>query len=329
MTRATAVAHPNIALAKYWGKRAEGDNLPSVPSVSVTLAGMSTVTEVETVAGPEDRFVLAGEPVFGRPLARIGRLCDLLWGERAGKRPAVAVASKNDFPTAAGLASSASAFAALAVAADAALGTGCTTAALSAVARRVSASSGRSLFGGFVELPAGPEHGDDPHLSAVPIAPADHWAVRVVVAVTSEGPKPVGSTEGMILTAKTSVLYDAWVASAPAVAARVRQAILDRDLDALGPAVEQSALAMHATAIAADPGLLYWNDATVRLIHAVRALRKQGLGAWLTIDAGPHVKVLCAAAESQAVAAALGAVPGVLRTIVAEPGQGARRLEGA
>jgi diphosphomevalonate decarboxylase len=326
MSRATAVAHPNIALAKYWGKRAEGDNLPSVPSVSVTLAGMSTVTQVE-VAGSADRFVLAGELVSGRPLERVGRLCDLVWGER-GPRPAVSVTSKNDFPTAAGLASSASAFAALAVAANAALDAGRSTAELSAFARRVSASSGRSLFGGFVELPAGPEHGDDPTLAAVPIAPPDHWALRVVVAVTSEGPKPVGSTEGMLLTARTSVLYDAWVASAPAVAERVREAILARDLEALGRAAEQSALAMHATALAADPGLLYWNDATVRLIHGVRALRAGGLGAWLTIDAGPHVKVITTAAEASRVAEALGRIPGVLRTIVTEPGDGAR-LQGA
>jgi diphosphomevalonate decarboxylase len=235
------------------------------------------------------------------------------------------VKSVNDFPTAAGLASSASAFAALCVAGNEALSAGHDAAQLSCIARRVSASAGRSLFGGFVVLPAGQE--GQTNLEAEPLAPADHWDLRLVVAVTTEGKKDVGSTEGMIRTAETSPLYEGWLAFAPPLFERIRRAVLARDFDALGPAVEQSALTMHATALAADPGLLYWNGVTMNVMRAVRALRGDGLPSYFTIDAGPHVKVVTRAANVDAVRERVGEVEGVLRTIVAAPGEGARLLE--
>jgi diphosphomevalonate decarboxylase len=323
MTRACAVAHPNIALAKYWGKRQSGANLPAVPSISVTLAGMSTRTEVHAdMALAADELELGGRSMSGRPLERVSSLLDLLWQSQRGARPRARVVSANDFPTAAGLASSASAFAALAVAGNEALATGLDVSQLSSIARRVSASAGRSLYGGFVELPAGVE-GDD-HLPARPLAPADHWDLRLVVAVTSEGEKAVGSTEGMLHTARTSVLYSAWLSAAPAIHDRIREALLDRDLSRLGPAVEQSALAMHATALGADPGIIYWNGATIETMHAVRRLRAHGIEAYFTMDAGPHVKVLVEGSRAVELERELARVPGVLHTIVAAPGAGAR-----
>lgn len=321
ITKRTSVAHPNIALAKYWGKRPYGHNLPAVPSLSVTLAGMRTTTTVTLDPSlTADSLELDDELVEGKSVQRVTQLLDLLVD--GGERPRARVHSRNDFPTAAGLASSASAFAALAVAGAAALGTDHDAARLSCIARRVSASAGRSLFGGFVVLPAGEE--GQTTLEAQPLAPADHWDLRLVVAVTAEGKKDVGSTVGMIRTAATSPLYDAWLAGAPPLFEMVRRAVLDRDFDALGPAIEQSALAMHATALAASPGLLYWNGVTLNVMHRVRALRAAGLGAYFTIDAGPHVKVVTRASDVAAVERELVAVPGVLRTISAAPGEGAR-----
>ncbi|MCC6526577.1 MAG: diphosphomevalonate decarboxylase [Polyangiaceae bacterium] len=337
--RATAVAHPNIALAKYWGKLEGGHNLPAVPSLSVTLAGMATRTTVEVAPGlAADELVLGGKAAAEGERARASRLCDLVWpggleaaasgagaADPAAARPRVRILSHNDFPTAAGLASSASAFAALAVAADAALGAGRARAELSDIARRVSASAGRSLYGGFVELPAAREGEPSARvLPAVEVAPADHWALAVVVGVTTEARKEVGSTEGMLHTARTSPYYPAWVASAPAVCRRVRAAVLARDIAALGEACEESALAMHAAAIAARPGIVYWNGATVDLMAAVRGLRREGLAAYFTIDAGPHVKVVCEQASVATVETRLASVPGCLRTIAARPGPGAR-----
>lgn len=322
---ANAIAHPNIALAKYWGKRPYGKNLPAVPSLSITLAGMATHTTVTLDESLErDELVLDGETTAGRPLSRVTDMLDRVHTGSAA-RPRARVTSDNDFPTAAGLASSASAFAALAVAANGALGAGRTVAELSDLARQVSASSGRSLFGGFVVLPAGEEGRDE--LPAEPLAPADHWDLRLVVAVTTEGKKAVGSTEGMIRTAETSPLYDGWLTGAPPIYETIRRAVLDRDFDMLGPAVEQSALAMHATALGADPGLLYWNGVTLEVLHAVRRLRASGVAAYFTIDAGPHVKVLCRASDARKVVVALAQVRGVHRTIEARPGGGARIVE--
>jgi diphosphomevalonate decarboxylase len=317
-----AVAHPNIALAKYWGKRDQGRNIPAVPSLSVTLGGMTTTTTVQLA--DIDALSINGTPQLGRPLLRASAMLDALWreAERNDQRPQVSIESRNDFPTAAGLASSASAFAALSVAGDAILDTGLERAQLSCIARRISASAGRSLYGGFVELPAGDRTTET--LSAMPLAPAEHWDVRLVVAVTTEAEKEVGSTDGMNRTTATSPLYGAWVESAPSIFARVRDAVLAREFAALVAPVEQSALTMHASAFAADPGLVYWNGTTLEVIRAVRRLRAEGVPVCFTIDAGPHVKVLTPAESEAAVREAIAAVPGVLRTISARPGQGAR-----
>jgi diphosphomevalonate decarboxylase len=318
---AAATAHPNIALAKYWGKREDGDRLPAVPSLSVTLAGMQTRTRVSFEPGlAADELVLGGARAPAQATARVAALLDRVRAA-SGRREHARVTSDNDFPTASGLASSASAFAALAAASTAASGLAWSPAEVSDLARRSSVSAARSVLGGFVELPAG--SAGDRVLAAVPVAPAEHWALRIVVAVTREGPKDVGSTEGMLHTARTSPFYPAWVEGAPALCARVRAAVLARDLEALGVAAEESALRMHATAIAAAPGLVYWTGATLEALAEVRRLRARGLAAWATIDAGPHVKVLTTPEDEAAVTAAIAAVPGVLRTIATRPGPGA------
>lgn len=327
LTEATAVAHPNIALAKYWGKQPFGHNLPAVPSLSITLAGMATTTQVSFDEGlVEDSLELGGVPAGGEPLRRVVGLLDRV-REAAGVSLRAAVSSSNDFPTASGLASSASAFSALALAATSALGLSFSNPRLSDLARRTSVSSARSIFGGFVELPQG-RPGDE-QLSAAPVAPEDHLPLSVIVAVTREGPKETGSTDGMLHTSRTSPYFPAWVESAPSTFDAVRRAVLARDLAALGEAAEVSALRMHAAAIAASPGLLYWTAATVRVIEEIRLFRSRGAQAFFTIDAGPHVKVITTPEEEAKVAAFVAAIPGVLRTIVARPGAGARLVGAA
>lgn len=318
--RAVAEAHPNIALAKYWGKAPGPANAPAVPSLSVTLAGLTTVTEVEldpTLAA--DRLVLNGREVDA---VRVTSLLDRARRE-AGVTTRARVVTHNDFPTSAGLASSASGFAALAVAARAALGLPFDAQRASDLARRTSASSARSLFGGFVELDAG--DGTDRELPAREVAPADHLDLRVLVAVTTEAEKDEPSTSGMNVTAARSPYYAAWLEHAPVMYRQARRALLARDFDALGVAAEQSALAMHASAIAA--GIVYFRGPTVEALAEVRRLRARGTSAYATIDAGPHVKVLARAADEDAVAAAMLAVPGVLRVLRAAPGPGASLRE--
>lgn len=322
LKQATTLAHPNIALAKYWGKREYGHNLPAVPSLSVTLAGMTTATTVTFDPSLErDSLVLGGQPAGEKATARVAGLLDRV-RERSGLAEKARVVSANDFPTASGLASSASAFAALALAASTAAGLQLSLDEISNLARMTSVSAARSVLGGFVELRAGwPK---DEALAAQQVAPPEHWPLRIVVAVVDEGPKAVSSTEGMLHTVRTSPFYAAWVERAPGVFGRIKRAIADRNFEALGAAAEESALAMHATSIAATPGLIYWTATTLDVLAAVRRLRAVGLGAYATIDAGPHVKVLCAPEDELEVAKEIGAVPGVKRTIVTRPGPGAR-----
>jgi diphosphomevalonate decarboxylase len=320
--QATSLAHPNIALAKYWGKRDYGHNLPAVPSLSVTLAGMTTATTVTFAAAIEkDTLILGGQEASALATARVSAMLDRVRA-MTGDSEKARVVSANDFPTSSGLASSASAFAALALAATTALGLHLLPEEISNLARQTSVSAARSALGGFVELRAG--WPNDETLTAQQVAPPEHWPIRVVVAVVDEGPKAVSSTDGMAHTARTSPYFSAWVERAPALCARIKQAVLHRDLEALGIAAEESALAMHATSIAAAPGLIYWNGTTLDVLAAVRGLRAVGLGAYATIDAGPHVKVICAAEDEAEVARLIGAVPGVKRTIVTRPGPGAR-----
>ncbi len=320
MKKARATANANIALAKYWGKSDVARNLPAVPSISMTLDGLRTETEVTFVPDlREDELELDGRPASAKELARASELLGRI-RERADLGCFARVRSTNHFPTAAGLASSASGFAALAAAGAAAAGLDVSLADLSRMARRSSASAARSIYGGFVELQAGIPGNDA--LAAEPLFGPDHWDVRIVVAVAAKGPKKVGSTEGMERSRLTSPFYEAWIVGAPAIAEAIRAALGARDLDRLGAAMEQSTLAFHACAMASAPGILYFQPATLAALATVHRLRDEGVSVYATMDAGPHVKALCAAADAERVEAALAATDGVLRTYVTRPGPG-------
>ncbi len=331
--KTTAIAHANIALVKYWGKRAGTApelNLPAVGSLSITLGGLSTETTAELAPDlAEDDFCMldaAGEPLPPDPrmVRRVRAFLDLV-RDRAGGGSRLRVVSRNDFPTGAGLASSASGFAALALAGTRALGADLPPGELSSLARCGSGSAARSVFGGFVELERGTaEDGHD--CVARPLAAPDHWPLRVVVAVTTEQHKAIGSTAGMQRTAETSPFFAAWVESHPADLAAARDAIAARDFDRLAAVTELSCLSMHGLMLSARPGLVYWNAATVELIHSVRAWRAAGVPCCFTIDAGPQVKVVCEASVADEVRARLTEVPGVLRTIESGLGQEARSV---
>jgi diphosphomevalonate decarboxylase len=322
--RAVARARANIALAKYWGKLDPIANLPAVPSISMTLDPLVTETSVEFSSDlADDELWLNDTPALDIERKRASQLLDRVRAE-AGIAFKACVRSQNHFPTASGLASSASGFAALAAAARGAAGLAYDAQKTSALARRSSASAARSVFGGYVELPTG-KLGDD-SLSAHVLFPPEHAALAIVVAVTAEGRKAVGSTDGMTHTRDTSPYYEAWVAAAPRLADEVRAGLAAADLARIGRAMEQSTLAMHACGLAADPGLLYWQPATLAAFARVRELRTEGLEVYATMDAGPHVKALCRAADSARVARALSATPGVLRTLLAGPGPGVELL---
>jgi diphosphomevalonate decarboxylase len=326
VSAAVAVAHPNVALSKYWGKREGEGNFPAVPSVSVTLGGLETRTSVRfDDALAEDEVILDGAAATGSPRARVVELLDRVRAASRERRRA-RVRSHNDFPTASGLASSASGFAALALASVRAAGLDWPVERISDLARRSSASAARSLFGGFVELEAGrPGAPPDTLLAARPIAPVDHLPLVVLVCVASEAAKDVGSTDGMRATMARSPFAAAWLEHAPRLHARLRDALLARDLVTVGELAESSCLAMHASAIAA--GVTYWNGATLATLGAVRALRAAGLQVFASVDAGPHVKALTRASDATRARESLEKVPGVTRILEARPGEGASLVE--
>ena len=321
--RATAYAHTNIALVKYWGKRAGavvGLNLPAVGSLSLTLDRFGTETTVEPAE--DDAFVLGGHAVAADEARKVTAFLDRVRA-LAGSTTRARVTSRNDVPTAAGLASSASAFAALALAATRAYGVDVGERALSQLARQGSGSAARSIFGSFVLLHCGVrDDGDDCFAEPLPST----LDVRLVVVRCGEGKKDTGSTDGMEHTASTSPYFRAWVDTHAADLEAARGALRDADLARLGEVMEHSTLKMHATTLAARPGFFYFQPTTIAALQQVRALRAQGTPCWATMDAGPHVKVLCAPDVADVVAAAMTAVPGVRGVDVAAPGPAARVL---
>lgn len=322
--RAVARAPANFALIKYWGKADAALNVPAVGSISITLDALWSETEVELDSAlAADDFVLDGRRVPAQ-LAKVASCLDVL-RELAGSQARARVTSRNNFPTGAGLASSASGFAALVTAAAAALDLTLTPREASVAARRGSGSAARSIFGGFVEMHAGTARdGSDSY--AEPLAAAADWPLEVVVAVTAKGEKAVDSTSGMRRSAAASAYYPAWVATHAADLDAARAAIRARDFAALAAVAEHNCLKMHAAMLATDPPLIYWNGGTLECMSAIRRLRADGVPVFFTIDAGPQIKAVCAPGARAEVAAALRAVPGVLEIIEAGLGQGARLL---
>lgn len=320
---ATAVAQPNIALVKYWGKRDTDLNLPATGSLSITLDGLRTLTRIRFDPALEsDELLLGGVPAPAA-LGKVRAVLDLV-RELSKVTTFAAVHSENNFPTGAGLASSASGFAALAVAADAALGLGLSRATLSEIARRGSGSAARSIFGGFAEMHRG-QREDGSDAVATPLLEPTAWPLAVVIAVTSDGPKATSSGVGMELTRRTSPLYDAWIASADAALAAARDAVRRRDFSALADVSEHSCLAMHAVMLSTRPALMYWNGATVECLHAVRRLRETGgVATFFTVDAGPQVKAVSLPGDAGRVAATLREIPGVIDVRTVGLGAGAR-----
>lgn len=324
MKTATATAHSNIALVKYWGKRAGADpalNLPAVGSLSMTLEGLRTVT---TVAPADiDRFELDGDVVSGNPERKVVTFLDRLWASaQAGPRPRCRVTSINHLPTAAGLASSASGFAALAMAAGAAFELDLAADAASKWARMGSGSAARSIYGGFVRLDAGvaPDGSD---CVARPLRGPEVWPLALVVVQTTRGAKPIGSTEGMQASRDTSPYFGAWVETSTSDLDAAQAAIEARDLPRLGAVVEHSCFKMHACMMATVPPILYWKPTSLAVIQSVWAAREAGLPGYVTMDAGPHVKVLCLASDAEAIAKRCRAVPGVEEVTICGPGPAA------
>jgi len=330
--RATVSAPANIAIVKYWGAKDAERVVPYNPSISMTLEVCRSTTTVEPVPADEradgDRvWVVADGARTPAPAAfaeRVHAHLDVL-RRRTGRSERFRVATSNSFPAAAGLASSASGFAALACAVVRALEIPAETAGDLSVLARLSGSgsAARSVLGGYVEWPGDPV-GD---CAARQLAPAGHWDLRDVIALVQSGDKEVSSLEGH-RRAPTSPYFGRRLELLPGRLDGVRRAIEERDAQALGRLLEQDAIDLHVIAMTSEPPIFYWRPATLAVLEAVRALnrelRQAGAGAWWTMDAGANVHVLCTAEAEEAVAERLASMPGVHGVIRDRVGTGPR-----
>lgn len=313
MSKTTVAAPANIAFIKYWGARDLEQALPYHPSISMTLERCVTLCTAEVIDGEKDEIWLAEpdggfrqpEPEFAR---RAREHLDRI-RQWAGRQESLWIATRNTFPSSAGLASSASGFAALTLAAAGAFGRGETSSReLSILARRSgSGSAARSVLGGYVEWTAGEKETDS---YAVQLSAAEDWDLRDVIAVVEIGPKEVSSLEGH-RRALTSPYYETRRKLIPERLEKVRAGIEERDLSLLGPVLEEEAIDLHLIAMSSRPPIFYWSPGTVAVLRTVRELRQEGLEAWATLDAGANVHVICDPDSESDVAERLENLPSV------------------
>jgi diphosphomevalonate decarboxylase len=319
INKIVAQASPNIALIKYWGNRDHHQRIPANSSISITLAGLSTTTSVSLDESlNSDQLNINQQPASEIATKRAGDLMDSIRSLSGGTVYA-RLESTNNFPMGAGIASSASAFAALTVAASRAYGLELKQAALSRLARSASGSAARSLCDGFVILHAG--H-DDHGSFAETLFPKDHWSLVDIVAVIDRSHKSISSSDGHLL-ADSSPIQSARVNDAPRRIEVCKQALANRDFDQLAYVTELDSNLMHAVMMTSSPSLLYWQAGTLALMKLVVKWRQSGVQVCYTIDAGPNVHLICAADDVPVIQSNLSSLDFILETFVSHPGTGA------
>lgn len=286
-----AVAHPNIAFIKYWGNRDNRLRLPVNGSISMNLWALATKTTVTFSSScVRDTLTVNGSAASEAASERVSEVLDEV-RRLSGRSDYASVVSETNFPLGVGIASSAAAFSALAMAAAGAAGLSLRVPGLSRLARLGSGSACRSVPGGFCEWELG--EGDEDSV-ARSIAPAEYWDLADVIAVFSTKHKKVGSSAGHP-NAATSPYQSVRVADAPRRLEACREAILARDFERLALISEEDSNMMHCVMMTQRPPLFYWEPGSLALMKAVAAWRAEGLPVFYTLDAGPNVHVICEA----------------------------------
>lgn len=313
---ATAIAHPNIAFIKYWGNLDHALRIPVNGSISMNLDGLFTRTQVTFDNSlSQDQLTINGKVSSPEATQRVSNLLDYIRSQSVIKA-AAKVDSENNFPTGAGIASSAAAFAAIAMAASRAANLILDEAALSRLARRGSGSACRSVPGGFVEWLPGK---DDASSFAISIAPADYWDLVDCIAIVQETHKPVGSTRGHKL-AETSPLQHCRVSDAPHRLDLCRKAIIEKDFEALATITELDSNLLHAVMMTSSPALFYWAPASLDIMKKASEWRSHGLPVCYTLDAGPNVHLITSRSHVEEVTNRIHTISGVSRVLVASAG---------
>jgi len=319
---ATALAHPNIAFIKYWGNRDDALRLPLTGSISMNLSGLETITTVVPDRRLKaDRLTLGGVSQTGAAFERVSRFLDQV-RRLANSVVFARVTSANNFPAGAGIASSASAFAALALAASKAYALDLPEASLSSLARLGSGSASRSIPDGFVEWKPGETHAES---YAWSIAPPEHWELVDLIVILDQTHKITGSSDGHKL-AHTSPLNAERIAAVPGRLDVCRQAILQCDFQALAEVTEADSEHMHAVMRTSTPSLIYQTKLTLDILAQVKSWRDQGCAVCATVDAGPNVHVIAEKKDAQKALSRLRQIEGVLDVLVSAPSPGARLI---
>lgn len=322
--KAKVKAPANIAFIKYWGKTDVETRVPVNNSISMCLSEMFSICEVEfDVKFKKDEIEFSGEKIVKKKeierivmvLERIRKLANIDLKAR--------VKTRNNFPKATGIASSASGLASVTMAAAMAAGLKLTESELSRLARRASGTASRSIPDGFVEWMAGKSEKSS---YAKQIFKPDWWKICDVVAVVTTKMKKVSSTDGHKL-ADTSPFYKQRLKGMNKKIKAIKKLMLSRDFAQFGRLIEDEALNMHAICLTSNPPIIYWNKTTIEIMHKVREWRETGdLNSYFTIDAGPSVHVICKEKDAKEVKSKLLGIEGVLEVVINKPSVGARLL---
>jgi len=319
----TVRAHPNIAFIKYWGNKDSMLRIPVNSSLSMNLEELYTETSLVWDSTLEsDVLELNGQLQTGETLARVQRHLEQI-RLHIGLHEYAYVKSFNNFPMGAGIASSASSFAALTLAAVKAADAQVSEKQITSLARLGSGSASRSIPTGFVEWHEGYDHETS---YAESFAPPNYWDLVDVVAVVSGVHKTIGSTEGH-QTASTSDLQSARVSGAAERLTICKQAIIERNFETFAEVVELDSNLMHAVMMTSRPPLFYWMPSSIEIMRSVQAWRNEGLQVCYTLDAGPNVHCICVRKDVDAVSTRLKSISGVVDTRIAGVGGAAHQVK--
>ncbi len=318
--KATAKAPANIAFIKYWGKRNAKLRLPMNSSISMNLTEIFTITSVEfDVKLKEDLVRIDGKVVSDKEKERVVKHIERI--RRLAKVNLKAkVESRNNFPKGTGLASSASGFAALTLAASKAAKLNLTEKQLSILARIGSGSACRSIPSGFVEWRAGNTNESS---YARSLHSPDYWSICDVIAIVGRKSKKVGSTEGHALV-ESSPFFKTRLSGMKKKVDEIKTAMKEKNFSKFGEILEEEAINMHSVMMTSKPALYYWTPETLKIMLKVIEWRGQGLESYFTIDAGPNVHIICREQNVDKIKARLVRFVGIKQVIINYPAEGAR-----
>jgi diphosphomevalonate decarboxylase len=311
----TAIANINIALMKYWGKNDEKLVLPSTTSISFTLDSLYTKTKIQQQTNQDKHTIIINhQPANQADYLRVSTFLDLFSPQQK-----VNLSSENFVPTKAGLASSASAYASIAMAANSFFKSNHSLENLASLTRFGSGSAARSILEGFVKW--------EVNSSKIVAIDAPMMDIGMFVLMIDSNQKLISSREAMAQTKQTSWMYPKWIEQANHQAFDMEEAIKRQDFHTIGSLAQDNALGMHMSMMMAKPPIMYFKEKTIQVMHALLKLQSKGVPLYFTMDAGPNIKVLIQHENRQSIASKLHQIVSAKDVLYAQPAKGARLID--